>query len=683
MRRFIGTLMTIIMAMGCFSITGSTAVFAAEIIPVYLNGEQIVFDSNDAQPQIFSSRTYVPIRKTAESLGLSIDWNSKTETLTFTREGVTIAHTMRSDIVYVNGETKRFDTKSINKNNRTLMPVRMLGESIGAQVDWDNTKRCVNITTSTPKVKSASASDTVVQSGKEITLNAVVTGASKVKFVDSDTKAVISEVPQYTEAADGTRTFSCKVTPTNNANDSIIKTYYIYPGSGSGYIEALESSGKVSVMVSSGVTTTETTTETTTKSKSDSDALGVQNDYKSEHMVSLKLYNKYAEVDDYAELTIRTDNEVNRVKVTNNFSDKNAVVSTYDEKEDSSKKEFREFIVRTKLTKKGTARLYVYLSTEDGGYEDEYQSVIIKVTDEDDDSDKDYGDMEIIDIETPDDDIYKGENVNVTIYTSTDITEVSIYNSDDERMVSSAFTSKKYSNKYKWVLNFEMESDETEKYTVYAYNKDGDETEETFKISGESYSKNDLVLLSVEQKTKDVEENEDCKLVVRATKSAEKVVIKTKGGKELATSTKSTTSDGAKEFKVTIEAGDADTEYVAYAYDEDDNSDSRKFTLSVNEQELPEINNVDLSDTTVDEDDDVDVTVYTNKAVEKVWIEDASGNKVSKRLSKPDDEDGDEYIWELDFTADKAGSRVSYVVIAQGENSDDTDEYDFKIKVED
>lgn len=114
--------MTFVMTLGCMTFASPAAVSAAEIIPVYLNGEQIVFDSNDAQPQIFSQRTYVPIRKTAESLGLTIDWNSKTETLTFTREGVTIAHTMRSDIVYVNGNPKRFDTKSINKNNRTLMP---------------------------------------------------------------------------------------------------------------------------------------------------------------------------------------------------------------------------------------------------------------------------------------------------------------------------------------------------------------------------------------------------------------------------------------------------------------------------------------------------------------------------------------------------------------------------------
>jgi uncharacterized protein YrzB (UPF0473 family) len=467
--------------------------------------------------------------------------------------------------------------------------------------------------------------------------------------------------------------------PTNTESDSKIKTYYVYAGSGSGYIESLESCGKISIMVSSATatttTTTETTTETTTKSSS---SLGVQDDYVSDYMKSLKVSNTSVDVDDYVTITAKTTKDVNRIKVTNNYNDKNSVASTYDKDGD-----YRTFTVKTKLTQKGTIKLYVYVSTDNGGYEDDYQTIIVKVVDDDDDSDTDYGDLEIIDIETPIEDVYKGETARITVYTSKDISEVAIYNSDDERMASSAFTSKKYSNKYKWILSFEMDTDETEKYTVYAYDDDGNETKDTFKLDGDSYSKSSLVVLDVEQKTKDVEEGEDCSLVVRATKSATKVAIKTKSGKELASTEKSSTSGSVKEFKLTIEASDSDTTYVAYAYNDDDDSNTRKFTLDVSEAELPEINSVDISDTTVDEGDDVDVTVYTNKAVEKIWIEDSSGDKVSKRLTKPDKEKSDEYVWELDFTADKSGSRVSYVVIAQGEDKDDTDEYDFKIKVED
>ena len=135
--------LSILLSMSAFS----SVAYAAEYVAVYLNEKLIDFPSTDARPQIISNRTYVPVRKTCESLGLSIDWNSKTETMTLTRDGVTIAHTMRSKIVYVNGNAVTFDTPSINVNNRILMPIRMIAESIGATVEWDDPTRSVHITT--------------------------------------------------------------------------------------------------------------------------------------------------------------------------------------------------------------------------------------------------------------------------------------------------------------------------------------------------------------------------------------------------------------------------------------------------------------------------------------------------------------------------------------------------------
>ena len=116
MKRLTGLLLSFLMMVTtlCFP---SISFGATEVVTVYLNNKAITFAANDAQPQIFQNRTYVPIRTTCDALGLTIDWNSKTETLTFTREGVTIAHTMRSKIVYINGVKQTLDTASINKNN--------------------------------------------------------------------------------------------------------------------------------------------------------------------------------------------------------------------------------------------------------------------------------------------------------------------------------------------------------------------------------------------------------------------------------------------------------------------------------------------------------------------------------------------------------------------------------------
>ena len=88
----------------------STSAYAVEYVTVYLNDKLVDFPTTDARPQIINNRTYVPVRRTCEALGLTLDWNSKTETMTLTRDGVVIAHTMRSKTVLVNGEAKLFDT---------------------------------------------------------------------------------------------------------------------------------------------------------------------------------------------------------------------------------------------------------------------------------------------------------------------------------------------------------------------------------------------------------------------------------------------------------------------------------------------------------------------------------------------------------------------------------------------
>ena len=101
MKKILSILLSLTMLIS--AIAFSTTAYAVEYVAVYLNGNAIDFPTTDARPQIINNRTYVPVRKTCEALGLEIDWNSKTETMTLTRDGVVISHTMRSNIVYVNG----------------------------------------------------------------------------------------------------------------------------------------------------------------------------------------------------------------------------------------------------------------------------------------------------------------------------------------------------------------------------------------------------------------------------------------------------------------------------------------------------------------------------------------------------------------------------------------------------
>ena len=62
------------------------------------------------------------------------------------------------------------------------------------------------------------------------------------------------------------------------------------------------------------------------------------------------------------------------------------------------------------------------------------------------------------------------------------------------------------------------------------------------------------------------------------------------------------------------------------------------------------------------------------------WVEDGAGDRISKVYKSPDDEDDDEYTWNIDFNPTKTG-RKTFTVIAQGDNSKEEDSYDFTVTI--
>ena len=73
--------------LACAMCISSSFVYSASTrtIPVYLNGKAIDFSSELVKPQLFMGRTYVPLRKVCEAMGISMEWSPTTKWLTFKR----------------------------------------------------------------------------------------------------------------------------------------------------------------------------------------------------------------------------------------------------------------------------------------------------------------------------------------------------------------------------------------------------------------------------------------------------------------------------------------------------------------------------------------------------------------------------------------------------------------------
>ncbi|MCR3957029.1 MAG: stalk domain-containing protein, partial [Gudongella sp.] len=99
----------------------------------------------DVSPTIIDGRTILPARTIFESLGLEVKWDDMTRTITGIGEGTELSLVIGQRVAYVNGEPVKLDVAPRIIDDRSMVPVRFVAESTGADVDWDNSTRTVLI----------------------------------------------------------------------------------------------------------------------------------------------------------------------------------------------------------------------------------------------------------------------------------------------------------------------------------------------------------------------------------------------------------------------------------------------------------------------------------------------------------------------------------------------------------
>lgn len=85
----------------------------------------------DVAPFIHNNRTMLPIRHVAESLGLDVQWIEKTRTVVLTDKTNRVEIPVDTNKIIVNGKVYESDTKSMIKNNRTYLPIANVARALG------------------------------------------------------------------------------------------------------------------------------------------------------------------------------------------------------------------------------------------------------------------------------------------------------------------------------------------------------------------------------------------------------------------------------------------------------------------------------------------------------------------------------------------------------------------------
>lgn len=111
----------------------------------------------DVAPIIQNSRTMLPMRFVAESIGAKVEWDKATRTASFTKNGIVAKIQIdENKIILSNGETIVMDSKPLNINNRILLPITNISrvfnmtngnttDGIAQDIEWNAVERTVTI----------------------------------------------------------------------------------------------------------------------------------------------------------------------------------------------------------------------------------------------------------------------------------------------------------------------------------------------------------------------------------------------------------------------------------------------------------------------------------------------------------------------------------------------------------
>ncbi|GEM_PF-3246468 len=121
---------------------------AAAAVPVMADTPVNVVVNGIPAPEkgvIVDSRTMVPVRGVTEQLGFDVAWDADTKTATFTKDVLVIKMTAGEKSFYVNELPITPDVPQAIINDRFMLPLRAMCETIGADVDWDGDTKTANI----------------------------------------------------------------------------------------------------------------------------------------------------------------------------------------------------------------------------------------------------------------------------------------------------------------------------------------------------------------------------------------------------------------------------------------------------------------------------------------------------------------------------------------------------------
>lgn len=116
---------------------------------VYASGPTVFLDGReltfDVPPTIENGRTLVPMRVIFEALGAELYWDGDTQTASAFKGDTGVAVQVGNSYANKNNTAVKLDVPPKIVNGRTLIPLRFVSEAFGCEVKWDESTQTVSI----------------------------------------------------------------------------------------------------------------------------------------------------------------------------------------------------------------------------------------------------------------------------------------------------------------------------------------------------------------------------------------------------------------------------------------------------------------------------------------------------------------------------------------------------------
>lgn len=94
-------------------------------------------DNKNVVPYIENDRTMVPLRFISETFGADVEWIPETRTIEIVLEDTKITMQLDNRDYQINGEIKAMDTAPVIREDRTFVPIRFVSEALEKAVYWN------------------------------------------------------------------------------------------------------------------------------------------------------------------------------------------------------------------------------------------------------------------------------------------------------------------------------------------------------------------------------------------------------------------------------------------------------------------------------------------------------------------------------------------------------------------